>query len=78
MTTIAVTLLAQHSQSAPSDGAGAGLIVGTILGVIVAVVVIWLVFTRVARRSRGGVEPPAGGSGRRRGDPPFESIDRGP
>jgi hypothetical protein len=77
MSTIAVTLLAQNSQSAPSDGAGIGLIVGTILGVLLAMVVIWLVFTRVSRRSRGGVEPPAGGSDRRRGEPPFESVERG-
>jgi hypothetical protein len=77
MTTFAVTLLAQHTQKAPSSGVGAGLIVGTILGVILAMVIIWFVFTRVTRRSRGGVEPPAGGAERRRGEPPFESVERG-
>ena len=77
MTTLAVTILAQNSQSAPDEGIGAGLIIGTIVGVIIAAVLIWFVFTRLTRRSRGGVEPPAGGSERRRGEPPFESVERG-
>jgi len=77
MTTFAVTLLAQNSQTAPDEGVGLGLIVGTILAVIVAIVVIWLIFTRMTKRSRGGVEPPAGGAERHRGDPPFESVERG-
>ena len=75
MTTLALTVLAQNSQSAPSDGAGAGLIVGTIVGVIVAIALIWFVFTRATRRSRGGVEAPEGSQ--RRGDPPLEGIKRG-
>jgi hypothetical protein len=77
MTTLAVTVLAQNSQSAPSDGVGAGLIVGTIVGVILALAIIWLIFRRVTSRSRGGVEPPAGGADRRRGEPPFEGVERG-
>jgi hypothetical protein len=75
MTSLAVTVIAQHSQSAPSDGAGVGLIVGTIAGVVVALALIWLVFTRVTRRSRGGVEAPEGSQ--RRGEPPVEGIRRG-
>jgi hypothetical protein len=75
MTTLALTVLAQNSQSAPSDGVGAGLIVGTIVGVIVAIALIWLVFTRVTRRTRGGVEAPEGSQ--RRGNPPVEGIERG-
>jgi hypothetical protein len=75
MTTLALTVLAQHSQSAPSGGVGAGLIIGTIVGVIVAIALIWLVFTRVTRRSRGGVEAPEGSQ--RRGNPPLEGIKRG-
>jgi hypothetical protein len=77
MTTLAVTVLAQNSQSAPSDGVGAGLIVGTIIGVILAIAIIFLIFTRMTRRSRGGVEPPAGGAERKRGEPPFEGVERG-
>jgi hypothetical protein len=77
MTTLAVTVLAQNSQSAPSEGVGAGLIVGTIIGVIVAIAIIFLLFTRLTRRSRGGVEPPAGGAERERGEPPFEGVERG-
>ena len=77
MTLLAVTVLAQNSQSAPDEGVGAGLIVGTILGVIIAIALIWLLFTRITRRSRGGVEPPAGGAERRRGEPPFEGVERG-
>jgi hypothetical protein len=77
MSLLAVTVLAQNSQSAPDEGVGAGLIVGTILGVIIAIAIIWLVFTRVTRRSRGGVEPPAGGADRQRGEPPFEGVERG-
>jgi hypothetical protein len=75
MTTLAVTVLAQHSQSAPESGVGAGLIVGTIVGVVVALALIWLIFTRVTKRSRGGVEAPEGSQ--RRGDPPVEGIKRG-
>jgi hypothetical protein len=76
ITMLAVTVLAQ-SQSVPDEGVGAGLIVGTIVAVIVVVAVLWFVFTRSTRRSRGGVEPPAGGADRRRGEPPFESVERG-
>ena len=75
MTTLAVTVLAQNSQSAPDSGVGAGLIVGTIVGVIVALALIWLVFTRVTRRTRGGVEAPEGSQ--HRGSPPVEGIERG-
>jgi hypothetical protein len=70
-----VTVIAQNSQSAPDDGVGAGLIVGTIVGVIVAIALIWLIFTRVTRRSRGGVEAPEGSQ--HRGEPPLEGIKRG-
>ena len=76
MYAFALTILAADgTQSAPDDSLGAGLIIGTIVAVVVAAVVIWLLFTRLTRRSRGGVEPPEGT--RRRGDPPFESIERG-
>jgi MFS superfamily sulfate permease-like transporter len=75
MTTLALTVIAQNSQSAPSDGVGAGLIVGTIVGVIVAIALIWLVVTRMTKRSRGGVEPVE--DERRRGNPPVEGIERG-
>jgi hypothetical protein len=75
MTTLALTVIAQNSQSAPSGGVGAGLIIGTIVGVIVAIALIWLVFTRLTRRSRGGVEAPEGSQ--RRGEPPLEGIKRG-
>jgi hypothetical protein len=77
MTILAVSVLAQTSQSVPDEGVGAGLIVGTIVGVIAVVVLLWFLFTRLTRRSRGGVEPPAGGAERRRGEPPFESVERG-
>jgi hypothetical protein len=77
MSLLAVAVLAQNSQSAPDEGVGAGLIIGTIIGVIIAIAIIWLVFTRITRRSRGGVEPPAGGAERRRGEPPFEGVERG-
>jgi hypothetical protein len=77
MTMLAVTVLAETSQGVPDDGLGAGLIVGTIVAVIVVVAILWFALTRMARRSRGGVEPPAGGAERRRGEPPFESVERG-
>ena len=75
MTALALTVIAQNSQSAPSDGVGAGLIVGTIVGVIVAIALIWFVFTRMTKRSRGGVEPVE--RDRPRGNPPVEGIERG-
>ena len=70
----ALFVLAQHSQEAPDDGVGAGLIV---LGVAIALLVfggIAFVFTRASRASRGGVQPPPGE--RRRGDPPLEGVER--
>jgi hypothetical protein len=75
MTMLAVTVLAQNSQKAPSSGVGAGLIIGTILAVIVAFALIWFVFTRMTKRSRGGVEPVE--EERRRGNPPVEGVERG-
>jgi hypothetical protein len=70
----ALFVLAQHGQDAPDSGAGAGLIV---LGVVIALAIaagIAFVVTRASRRSRGGVE--AAPDERRRGDPPFEGIER--
>jgi hypothetical protein len=75
MTTLAVTVLAQNSQKAPSSGVGLGLIIGTIVAVIVAFALIWFVFTRMTKRSRGGVEPVD--EERHRGNPPVEGIERG-
>jgi len=75
MTTLAVYVLAQNSQSAPSTGKGLGLIIGTIVAVIVAAALIWFLFTRTTRRSRGGVEPVE--EERHRGNPPVEGIERG-
>jgi hypothetical protein len=74
MTSLAL-IIAQHTQSAPDDGLGIGLIVGTIVAVIVVVALIWLVFARMTKRSRGGVEPKPGE--RHRGNPPVEGIERG-
>jgi hypothetical protein len=71
----ALLVLAQHSQEAPDEGVGAGLIIGAIVLVVLVAAAIFFVFTRGSRASRGGVEPPPGE--RRRGDPPFESIERG-
>ena len=51
-------------------------IVAVILLVVVLVLGLMTIFSRTTARSRGGVEPPR--SRRRRGNPPFESIERGP
>jgi hypothetical protein len=75
MTLLALTVLAQNSQQAPSSGKGIGLIIGTIVGVILAFALIWFVFTRMTKRSRGGVEPVE--EQRHRGNPPVEGIERG-
>jgi hypothetical protein len=75
MTMLALTVLAQNSQQAPSSGKGIGLIIGTIVGVILAFALIWFVFTRMTKRSRGGVEPVE--EERHRGNPPVEGIERG-
>ena len=75
MTTLALTVLAQNSQTAPSTGKGIGLIIGTIVAVILAFALIWFVFTRMTKRSRGGVEPVD--EERRPGNPPVEGIERG-
>jgi hypothetical protein len=79
MTTLALTILAanatENTQAAPDDGLGAALIIGTLVAVAIAAVVIWLLFTRLTRRSRGGVEAPE--DSQRRGAPPFEGVERG-
>jgi hypothetical protein len=75
MTLLAFTVLAQNSQQAPSSGKGIGLIIGTIVAVILAFALIWFVFTRMTKRSRGGVEPVE--DERRHGNPPVEGIERG-
>ena len=71
---LALLVLAQNSQEAPSKGHGTLLI---ILGVLIAIAVFSAVatfFIRSSKSSRGGVqEPPAS---REKGQPPFESIDR--
>jgi hypothetical protein len=51
-------------------------IVVVLLVVIGLVVGLMAIFTKTTSASRGGVQPPAGT--RRRGDPPFESIERDP
>lgn len=51
-------------------------IVVVLLVVIAFFVGIMAVFAKTTAKSHGGVEEPKGR--RRRGDPPFESIERGP
>ena len=51
-------------------------IVAVILLVVVLVLGLMTIFSRTTARSHGGVESPRGR--RRRGNPPFESIERGP
>jgi uncharacterized membrane protein len=76
MTTLsALTVLAQHTQETQGGGVGTALIVGTIVLVVVLLALIRVFFRRSSRASRGGVEPPQGE--RRRGNPPFEGIERG-
>jgi hypothetical protein len=74
MTTLsALTVLAQSKD--PGGGIATALIVGAIVLVVVLLALIRLFFSRSTRASRGGVEPPEGE--RRRGNPPFEGIERG-
>ena len=65
---------AQHSQSQGSyDWIW---IVAAILLVVLIAVGLMAILSKSTARSRGGVREPRGS--RRRGNPPFESIDRGP
>ena len=70
----ALLVLAQHSQDAPSNGPGIGLIIGAVIAAIVIAAAIFFIFSRGARRSRGGVQPVP--ESRESGEPPFESIER--
>jgi hypothetical protein len=70
----ALLVLAQHSQSAPDSGVGAGLIVGIVILVVLIIAALVFFVTRRSRASRGGVEHPD--SDKRTGNPPFESIER--
>ena len=77
MPSLALLVLAQgtsHTQEAPDDGVGVALIVGTLLAIVVVAALIFLVVSRRARASRGGVEPAP--DSREKGSPPLESVDR--
>jgi hypothetical protein len=58
----------------PGGGLSALLIVVTIVGVVLALAVLFMIFHRVSKASRGGVQPRAGEF--ERGNPPFESFGR--
>ena len=67
-------IIAQHTDSQGSyDWIW---IVAVILLVVVIAVGLMTIFSRTTSKSRGGVQERKGR--RRRGDPPFESIERGP
>jgi hypothetical protein len=51
-------------------------IVAVILLVVVLALGLVTIFSKTTSQSHGGVEPPRGR--RRRGNPPFESVERGP
>lgn len=77
MSTLAYVVLAQgaqNTQEAPEAGVGAALIIGTVLGIVLLFSLIYLVVSRRAKAARGGVEAPPGS--RKRGAPPFESVER--
>lgn len=74
---VAILVLAQgtsNTQEAPESGAGAALIAGTVLAILLVFALVFLVVSKRAKASRGGVEPVP--KSRRKGNPPFESIDR--
>ena len=77
MSSLAYVVLAQgaqNTQEAPEAGVGAALIVGTLVAIVLVFSLIYLVVSRRAKAARGGVEAPAGS--RKRGQPPFESVER--
>lgn len=69
---MAALIIAQHTDS--QGGYDWIWIVAVILLVVVIALGLMTIFSRTTARSRGGVQPPKGS--RRRGDPPFESIER--
>ena len=72
--TAALITAAAHSQSQGSyDWIW---IVAAILLVLLIAVGLMTIFSKSTAKSRGGVTEPEGS--RRRGNPPFESIERGP
>jgi len=77
MLALAILVLAQgtsNTQEAPDTGAGAALIVGTLVAIVLVFALVFLVVSKRAKASRGGVEPVPGS--RKTGAPPFESIER--
>jgi hypothetical protein len=58
----------------PGGGLSALLIALTVLGIVVVVAALFLLFHRLSRSSRGGVETPPGEY--HRGNPPVESVGR--
>lgn len=77
MSPLALFVLAQgasNTQEAPDDGVGAALIIGTLVAIVVLFTLVFVVVSRLAKRSRGGVEPVPGS--RAKGAAPFESIER--
>ena len=73
-----VVVIAQgtsNTQEAPDGGVGAALIVGTLLAIVLLFTLIFLVVSKRAKASRGGVEP-APGERAAKGAPPLESVER--
>jgi hypothetical protein len=58
----------------PGGGLSALLIIVTVVGVALALGALFMIFHRVSKSSRGGVQPRAGEF--KRGNPPFESFGR--
>jgi flagellar basal body-associated protein FliL len=67
-------IIAQHTDS--QGGYDWIWIVAVILLVVLIAVGLMMIFSRTTSKSRGGVQEPRGR--RKRGDPPFESIERDP
>ena len=58
----------------PGGGLSALLIVLSVVGVVVVLAALFMIFHRVSKASRGGVQPRRGEF--ERGNPPFESFGR--
>ena len=48
-----ITVFAQHSQDAPDEGVGLGLILLAVLFVVGVAIGLWLVFIKGSKRTRG-------------------------
>jgi hypothetical protein len=76
---LSLLIFAQTSRGeheVPDPSAGIPIIAIVLIAIVIAAILLWAILVRTARKSKGGVQPPAEDTGRTHpGSPPLESIE---